>query len=231
MKNLDKKLKVGILGGTGMVGQRFVSLLENHPWFEVVTIAASARSAGSRYEDAVAGRWKMQTPIPEAAKDIVVMDVSDIDNVASTVDFVFSAVDMSKDEIRAIGRMLEMSEEMVGRKPFPALGLGARIVGQVTRERLEALRTAERIFRMEIEQAGMERRLYKYFPVFIGGENYGSEMIVLRAVTLSGGQLIPARLPYDLVECTVESILRELPGITRVLCDQTPTAIGQESFN
>ena len=136
-----------------------------------------------------------------------------------------------KDEIRAIGRMLEMSEELVGRKPFPALGLGARIVGEVTRERLEALRTAERIFRMEIEQAGMERKLYKYFPVFIGGEAYGSEMIVLRAVTLSGGQLIPARLPYDLVERTVEGILGELPGITRVLYDQTPTAIGQESFN
>lgn len=113
MKNLDKKLKVGILGGTGMVGQRFVSLLENHPWFEVVTIAASARSAGSRYEDAVAGRWKMQTPIPEAAKDIVVMDVSDIDNVASTVDFVFSAVDMSKDEIRAIEEAYARTETPV----------------------------------------------------------------------------------------------------------------------
>lgn len=136
-----------------------------------------------------------------------------------------------KDEIRAIGRMLEMGEELVGRKPFPALGLGARIVGEVTHARLEALRKAERIFRMEIEQAGMERKLYKYFPVFIGGERYGSEMIVLRAVTLSGGQLIPARLPYDLVERTVESILRELPEITRVFYDQTPTAIGQESFN
>ena len=136
-----------------------------------------------------------------------------------------------KEEIRAIGQMLEMSEELVGRKPFPALGLGARIVGEVTHERLEALRTAERIFRMEIEQAGMERRLYKYFPVFIGGENFGSEMLVLRAVTLSGGQLIPARLPYDLVERTVEGILRELPGIARVLYDQTPTALGQESFS
>lgn len=136
-----------------------------------------------------------------------------------------------KEEIRGIGQMLQMSEELVGRKPFPALGLGARIVGEVTCERLQALRTAERIFRMEIEQAGLERRLYKYFPIFIGGETLGSEMIVLRAVTLSGGQLIPARLPYDLVERTVEGILRELPGIARVFYDQTPTAIGQESFN
>lgn len=135
-----------------------------------------------------------------------------------------------KEEIRAIGQMLEMSEELVGRKPFPALGLAARIVGEVTRERLEALRTAEQIFRMEIEQAGMERRLYKYFPILIGGETLGSEMIVLRAVTLSGGQLTPARLPYDLVERTVEGIIKQLPGVARVLYDQTPTAIGQESF-
>ncbi len=99
---LEKKLRVGILGGTGMVGQRFISLLENHPWFEVVTIAASQRSAGKRYEDAVADRWKMDTPMPDSVKDIIVMDVHDIENVAGSVDFVFSAVDMSKDEIKAI---------------------------------------------------------------------------------------------------------------------------------
>ena len=136
-----------------------------------------------------------------------------------------------KDEIRAIGQMLNMSEELVSRKPFPALGLGARIVGEVTGERVQALRTAERIFRSEIEHSGMERKLYKYFPVLIGGERLGLELMVLRAVTLSGGQLTPARLPYDLVERTVEQILRELPGIARVLYDQTPTGVGQESFN
>ncbi len=97
-----EKLKVGILGGTGMVGQRFISLLENHPWFEVTTIAASPRSAGKTYEDAVGDRWKMTTPMPEAVKKIVVKDVTDVANVAKEVDFCFSAVDMSKDEIRAI---------------------------------------------------------------------------------------------------------------------------------
>lgn len=102
MKNLDKKLRVGILGGTGMVGQRFISLLEDHPWFEVVTIAASARSAGKRYEDAVGNRWKMPKPMPEAVKDIIVKDVHSIEEVAGTVDFVFSAVDMTKEEIKAI---------------------------------------------------------------------------------------------------------------------------------
>ena len=99
---MSEKLRVGILGGTGMVGQRFISLLENHPWFEVTTIAASPRSAGKRYEDAVGDRWKMSTPMPEKVKDIIVMNVNEVNEVASRVDFVFSAVDMTKEEIKAI---------------------------------------------------------------------------------------------------------------------------------
>lgn len=99
---MNSKLRVGILGATGMVGQRFISLLENHPWFEVVTVAASPRSAGKTYEEAVGGRWKMDTPMPEAVKKLVVMNVNEVEKVASTVDFVFSAVDMSKEEIKAI---------------------------------------------------------------------------------------------------------------------------------
>lgn len=99
---MSDKLRVGILGGTGMVGQRFISLLENHPWFEVVLIAASPRSAGKTYEEAVGGRWKMTTPMPEAVKNLVVLDVNEIDKIAAEVDFVFSAVDMTKDEIKAI---------------------------------------------------------------------------------------------------------------------------------
>lgn len=99
---MSEKLQVGILGGTGMVGQRFISLLENHPWFEVKVIAASPRSAGKTYKEAVGDRWKMTTPMPEAVKDIVVMNVNEVEAVAKEVDFVFSAVDMTKDEIRAI---------------------------------------------------------------------------------------------------------------------------------
>ena len=99
---MSEKLKVGILGGTGMVGQRFIALLENHPWFEVTTIAASPRSAGKTYAEAVGDRWKMSTPMPEAVKNIIVHNVNEVEEVASTVDFVFSAVDMSKDEIKAI---------------------------------------------------------------------------------------------------------------------------------
>ena len=99
---MSEKLRVGILGATGMVGQRFISLLENHPWFEVVTVAASPRSAGKTYEEAVGGRWKMDTPMPEAVKNLVVMNVNEVEKVAASVDFVFSAVDMSKEEIRKI---------------------------------------------------------------------------------------------------------------------------------
>lgn len=99
---MSEKLKVGILGGTGMVGQRFISLLENHPWFEVTTIAASERSAGKTYEEAVGDRWKMDTPMPENVKKLVVMNVNEVNAVAAAVDFVFSAVDMTKEEIKAI---------------------------------------------------------------------------------------------------------------------------------
>ena len=102
MINLDKKLKVGIVGATGMVGQRFITLLENHPWFEIVCLAASPRSAGKTYEEAVAGRWKMQTPMPESVKNMNVFDASEVQTVADQVDFIFSAVDMDKDAIRAL---------------------------------------------------------------------------------------------------------------------------------
>ncbi|MBR5488077.1 MAG: aspartate-semialdehyde dehydrogenase, partial [Firmicutes bacterium] len=110
---MSEKLKVGILGGTGMVGQRFISLLENHPWFEVVTIAASGRSEGLTYAEAVEGRWKMDTPVPEAVKNIKVMNVNEVEKVASTVDFVFSAVDMTKEEIQAIEEAYAKTETPV----------------------------------------------------------------------------------------------------------------------
>lgn len=110
---MSQKLRVGILGGTGMVGQRFIALLEQHPWFEVTTIAASPRSAGKTYEEAVGDRWKMDTPMPEAVKKLAVMNVNEVEAVASQVDFVFSAVDMSKDEIKAIEEAYAKTETPV----------------------------------------------------------------------------------------------------------------------
>ncbi len=98
-----KKYQVGVVGATGMVGQRFVTLIAGHPWFELKVAAASARSAGKRYEDAVGAKWAMDTAIPDCAKDLVVMDaVADVDAIAGQVDFIFSAVDMKKEEIRSL---------------------------------------------------------------------------------------------------------------------------------
>ena len=110
---MEKKLRVGILGATGMVGQRFISLLEHHPWYEVVTVAASPRSAGRTYEEAVGGRWKMNTPMPDAVKGLIVMNVNEVEKVAAGVDFVFSAVDMTKDEIKAIEEAYAKTETPV----------------------------------------------------------------------------------------------------------------------
>ena len=98
-----KKYKVGIIGATGMVGQRFVLLTANHPWFETVVLAASGRSAGKTYRDAIGTRWHMTEPMPEAVASMVVMDAeADAETIASMVDFVFCAVNMKKDEIKAL---------------------------------------------------------------------------------------------------------------------------------
>mgnify|MGYP000622744215 CR=1 FL=1 len=98
-----KRYQVGIIGGTGMVGQRFVTLLENHPWFQLTAIAASARSAGKSYWEAVCDRWALDIPCPEAAKSLTVLDAeADAEKLAGMVDFCFCAVDMPKDAIRAL---------------------------------------------------------------------------------------------------------------------------------
>ncbi|MBQ4467010.1 MAG: aspartate-semialdehyde dehydrogenase [Firmicutes bacterium] len=109
-----KKLRVGILGATGMVGQRFITLLADHPWFELTTLAASPRSEGLTYEEAVEGRWKMDVPIPEKVRSMKIMNVNDVEKVSDTVDFVFSAVDMKKEEIKAI-------EEAYAKKETPVV--------------------------------------------------------------------------------------------------------------
>ena len=98
-----KQYHVAVIGATGMVGQRFVTLLQNHPWFQVTTLAASSHSAGKTYEQAVGSRWIMSTPIPEQVRSIVVKDaVADAEEIARSVDFAFCAVDMKKEEIRAL---------------------------------------------------------------------------------------------------------------------------------
>ncbi|MCH5195462.1 MAG: aspartate-semialdehyde dehydrogenase [Oscillospiraceae bacterium] len=100
---MKEQYNVGIIGATGMVGQRFAVLLENHPWFKVKVLAASSRSAGKTYKEAVGGRWFMDVPMPKSMENLVVKDAeADIDEIASSVDFVFCAVNMKKDEIKAL---------------------------------------------------------------------------------------------------------------------------------
>ena len=106
-----KKYKVGVVGCTGMVGQRFITLLENHPWFQLTAIAASARSAGKPYEEAVSGRWKMDTPIPEEAKQLVIYDIdAQMKEFCDQIDFTFCAVDMDKDATRALEERIAKME-------------------------------------------------------------------------------------------------------------------------
>ena len=100
---MERKWRVAIVGATGMVGQRFISLLAEHPWFDIAVLAASARSAGKTYEEAAGARWAMTVPMPEEAKGLIVLDAeADAEKLAEAVDFCFCAVDMKKDEIRAL---------------------------------------------------------------------------------------------------------------------------------
>jgi aspartate-semialdehyde dehydrogenase len=109
-----KRYKVGVIGATGMVGQRFVALLESHPWFELAAVAASPRSAGKTYGEAVDGRWAMDTPIPDVARGMILAAAeSDVGQIAERVDFVFSAVEMKKDEIRALEERYARAERPV----------------------------------------------------------------------------------------------------------------------
>ena len=113
MVKLEKKLRAAVVGATGMVGQRFITLLEDHPFFCVTTLAASPRSAGQRYEDAVGSRWKLKTPMPERVKDMIVVDASDIDAVTGKVDVVFCAINEKKDVIRALEEAYAKAETPV----------------------------------------------------------------------------------------------------------------------
>ncbi len=119
---MEKQYKVGIVGATGMVGQRFVTLLENHPWFKLTVLAASGRSAGKTYEEAVGPRWAMTVPMPESVKKMMVLDASKVEEVASQVDFIFCAVNMPKDEIKALEEAYAKAECLFHRTDWPVYG-------------------------------------------------------------------------------------------------------------
>ena len=191
---MSEKLRVGILGGTGMVGQRFISLLENHPWFEVTTIAASPRSAGKTYGECVEGRWKLEVPMPESVRNIVVKNVKDVEAVASEVDFCFSAVDMSKDEIKAIEEEYAKTETPVvsnnsAHRWTPDVPM---IIPEINPEHAEvinyqAISGAGKTFRDWPEMDG------NIIP-YIGGEEEKSEREPLRVFgQIENGVIVPAK--------------------------------------
>ena len=141
-----KEYRVGIVGATGMVGQRFVSLLKDHPWFRVTCVAASARSAGKSYREAVGARWAFDWPIPDTVADLTVIDASDIDAVAEKVDFVFCAVDMKKDEVRALEESYAKHEIPVVSNNSACRGLEdvPMVVPEINAAHLEVIETQRR---------------------------------------------------------------------------------------
>ena len=189
---MSDKLRVGILGGTGMVGQRFITLLENHPWFEVVLVAASGRSAGKLYEDAVEGRWKMQTPMPEFVKKMTVYDMDkDFDEIVSKVDFVFCAVNMPKDQIKAI-------EERYAKAEVPVVSNNSAnrwtpdvpmVVPEINPEHLE-------VIKYQRERLGTKRgficvkpncSIQSYTPALAARKEFGpKEVVVTTYQAISG---------------------------------------------
>ena len=196
---MSEKLKVGILGGTGMVGQRFISLLENHPWFEVKVIAASPRSAGKTYEDAVGDRWKMKTPMPEAVKNIVVMNVNEVEKVAAEVDFCFSEHIAIIDEQR---KRLGTTRGFVAVKPncsiqsyTPALAAWAEFEPyEVVASTYQAISGAGKTFKDWPEM------IENVIP-YIGGEEEKSEQEPLKIFgKIENGQIVKATEP--LITCT-----------------------------
>ena len=193
---MSKKLRVGILGGTGMVGQRFISLLDNHPWFEVTTIAASPRSAGQTYAQAVEGRWKLDEPIPEAVRNIVVKSVQDVEDVASEVDFCFSAVDMSKERLGTKRGFIAVKPNCSIQSYTPALAAWKEFEPyEVIVSTYQAISGAGKNFASWPEMVG------NVIP-YIGGEEEKSEKEPLRVFGhIENGQIVPAEGPVITSQC------------------------------
>ena len=223
---MDKKLKVGILGGTGMVGQRFISLLENHPWFTVTTIAASPRSAGKTYEEAVGGRWKMDTPMPDAVKSIIVKNVNEIEHVAADVDFVFSAVDMTKEEIRTIEEAYAKTETPVVSNnsahrwtpDVPVLTAWKEFEPyEVVATTYQAISGAGKTF---AEWPEMKGNIIPY----IGGEEEKSEKEPLRIWgEIKDGVIVPAVTPVITCQCIRVPVLNGHTAAVFVKFKKKPT--------
>ena len=207
-----KKWKAGVVGATGMVGQRFVSLLENHPWFELCAVAASSRSAGKTYEEAVGQRWAMPTPMPEAAKRMVVLDASDVAAVTEKVDFVFCAVDMPKHEIQALEEAYAKAECPVvsnnsAHRQTPDVPM---VVPEINADHIDIIPSQRK--RLGIKHgfiAVKSNCSLQRWPVmvdncipFIGGEEEKSEQEPLKLWGhIENGVIVPAKAPRFTAQC------------------------------
>ena len=199
---MSEKLRVGILGGTGMVGQRFISLLENHPWFEVTTIAASPRSAGKTYEDAVGDRWKMTTPMPEAVKKLIVMNVNEVEKVAAQVDLGFIAVKPNC-SIQSYAPVLTAWKEF---EPY-----------EVVATTYQAISGAGKTFKDWPEMVG------NIIP-YIGGEEEKSEKEPLRIWgKIEGDKIVPATSPVITCQCIRVPVLNGHTAAVFVKFRKKPT--------
>lgn len=180
---MQKKLRVGVIGATGMVGQRFVSLLENHPYFDLTVVAASPKSAGKTYAEAVAGRWAMKTPVPADAAKLVVMDASQVNQVSALVDFVFCAVDMTKEETLKLEEAYAKSETPVVSNNSAARGLDdvPMLVPEINHDHLAVLETQKK--RLGTKKGFMVVKsncsLQSYVPPLSLLRDFGIEKIVV----------------------------------------------------
>ena len=202
-----KQYNVGVIGATGMVGQRFITLLENHPWFNLVALAASARSAGKTYEEAVGSRWLMKTPMPESVKKMVVLDAANVEEVAAKVDFVFCAVNMKKDEIKAL-------EEAYAKAECPVVSNNSAhrftpdvpmVVPEINADHIDII-PAQRKRLGTISGAG---KTFETFPdildnviPYIGGEEEKSEQEPLKLWGhIEGDKIVSAESPRFTAQC------------------------------
>jgi len=242
---MSDKLRVGILGGTGMVGQRFITLLENHPWFEVVLVAASGRSAGKLYEEAVDGRWKMAVAMPEYVKKMTVYDMDkDFDEIVSKVDFVFCAVNMPKDEIKAL-------EERYAKAEVPVVSNNSAnrwtpdvpmVVPEINPEHLEVIESQKKRLgttrgficvkpNCSIQSYTPAGKTFKEWPEmveniipYIGGEEEKSEKEPLRLWgKVENGQIVPATEPVITCQCIRVPVLDGHTAAVFVNFEKKPT--------
>ena len=218
---MDKKLRVGVLGATGMVGQRFVTLLEGHPWFEVVLLAASERSAGKTYEEAAGSKWKLATPMPQRLKTMIVKNINDIEENAKEVDFCFSAVDMTKEEIRAFEDAYAKTETPVvsnnsAHRWTPDVPM---VVPEINADHLEVIKYQKKLKEFGPKEVAVctyqaisgAGKTFADWPEmvenvipYIGGEEEKSELEPLRVwgkVDDEKGEIVPAKSPLISAQC------------------------------